>query len=223
MQTTIGTAFWTLCGVGVAAAVSYGLLFLNRPESLGRAALKTVFMAALTGAFVSVGAPWVLVAALAAAAIGDFVLAFDNKAILPIGILAFLICQLSYLFIFWTHRAGGGGLDPMLPRYGAMALVGATAIGFLIWIGPRLGPMAGAVIPYSIAICAMGCAAFLLPWRGWPAMVGVVSFLTSDFVLSAELFFLSPDAPARRITVPVVWWTYIAAQMGIVWGIVGVI
>lgn len=217
MQMQFGASFWALAATGAVAAIVYGLFFLNRRESLGRAALKTAFMAALTAAFATAGAPWVLLLALAAAAVGDFVLAFDNKAILPLGILAFLICQLAYLFIFWTHREAGG--EPMLWRYAAMALVVATAVGFLIWMGPKLGAMAAPVVAYSIAICAMACAAFLLPWRGWPAMLGVASFLTSDFVLSAELFRLAPNAPARRITTPVVWWTYAGAQMLILWGI----
>jgi uncharacterized membrane protein YhhN len=185
-------------------------------------------MAGLAAAFASIGAPWVVLLALAAAAIGDFVLAFDNKAVLPLGILAFLICQLSYLYIFWTHNFAmygerGATFEPAWLRYAPMVLVVATAIGFLSWMGPKLGAMAVPVIVYSIAICAMACAAFLLPWRGWPAMVGVVSFLTSDFVLSAELFRLAPDAPARRITVPVVWWTYVAGQVLIAWGLVRVL
>jgi hypothetical protein len=34
---------------------------------------------------------------------------------------------------------------------------------------------------------------------------------------------LPPDAPVRRVTAPVVWWTYAAAQLLIVWGIVAVV
>lgn len=214
-----GATFWALGGLGAAAAAIYGLFYLRRRESLTRAALKALFMVALTAAFQSIGAPWIVLLALAAAAIGDFVLAFDNKAILPLGILAFLVCQCGYLFFFWAHRETGAALEPSVFRYGAMALILATAVGFLAWMGPKLGLMAAAVIPYSIAICAMACAAFLLPWRGWPAMLGVASFLTSDFVLSAELFRLAPDSPARRVTAPVVWWTYAAAQVLIAWGI----
>ena len=220
MSSNLGISFWALAGAGVLAAVVYGLFYLRRPDSMTRAVVKTLFMAGLTAAFASIGAPWVLLLALAAAAIGDFVLAFDRPAILPLGILAFLICQLAYLYIFWTNHGAGAAVGSLLPRHAAMALILATAIGFLIWMGPKLGAMAVPVIVYSAAICAMACAAFLLPWRGWPAMVGVVSFLTSDFVLSAELFRLAPDAPARRITVPVVWWTYVAAQALIAWGIV---
>ncbi|MBI3437728.1 MAG: lysoplasmalogenase [Proteobacteria bacterium] len=218
MMGSLNATFWALGGLGAAAAVIYGLFSLRARESLGRAALKTLFMMALAAAFQSAGAPWIVLLAFAAAAVGDFVLAFENKAILPLGILAFLICQLAYLYFFWTHRASA--MDPAFLRYAAMALVLATAIGFLIWMGPKLGTMTVPVIVYSVAICAMACSAFLLPWRAWPAMAGVVSFLTSDFVLSAELFRLAPDAPARRITVPVVWWTYVAAQLLIAWGIV---
>jgi uncharacterized membrane protein YhhN len=223
MSTEFGPLFWAFSGAGVLAAIGYGLFYLTRPESTPRAIVKTLFMVGLTAAFASIGAPWVVLLALAAAAIGDFVLAFDKPAILPLGILAFLICQLAYLYIFWTHHGDGATLDAPLLRHVAMALILATAIGFLIWMGPKLGAMAAPVIVYSIAICAMACAAFLLPWRAWPAMVGVVSFFTSDFVLSAELFRLAPDSPARRITVPVVWWTYVAAQVLIAWGLVRVL
>jgi uncharacterized membrane protein YhhN len=62
--------------------------------------------------------------------------------------------------------------------------------------------------------------AMWLPWAGLPAMLGVIFFLVSDGVLSVELFRMAPDAPARRITAPIVWWTYAAAQALIVWGIV---
>lgn len=222
MSSEFGVLFWTLAGAGVFAGVGYGLFYLWRAPSMGRAIAKTLFMAGLTAAFASLGAPWVLLLALGAAAVGDFVLAFDKPAILPLGILAFLICQLAYLYIFWTHHGDGASLDAPLLRHAAMAVVLATAIGFLIWMGPKLGAMAVPVLIYSVAICAMACAAFLLPWRAWPAMIGVVSFLTSDFVLSAELFRLAPDAPARRITVPVVWWTYVAAQVLIAWGVIEV-
>ena len=84
----------------------------------------------------------------------------------------------------------------------------------------REAPSAGGHDPYSLAIAAMACMAMWLPWAGWPAMLGVVSFVVSDGVLSAELFKLASDAPARRITAPIVWWSYAGAQALIVWGIV---
>jgi uncharacterized membrane protein YhhN len=76
---------------------------------------------------------------------------------------------------------------------------------------------------YGGAITMMALQAMWLPWIGWPAMLGAVLFLTSDFVLSAELFRLPPDAPVRRLTAPIVWWTYAGAQALIVTGVVLVV
>lgn len=213
-------AFWALMAVSAVAAVAYGTYFLNRPRTWARALVKTGFMGAMAGAFVAAGAPPPLVLALAAGAAGDFFLAFDKKWTLPLGILSFLIAQLLYLLIFFALWFFSGDNSPLWPRYAAMALIVATAIGFLIWMGPKLGWMALGVVPYAIAITGMACMAMWMPWAGWPAMLGAISFLISDFVLAAELFRLPDNAPARGITAPVVWWTYAAAQVLIVWGVV---
>jgi uncharacterized membrane protein YhhN len=217
---TFGPAFWALAVIGLAAAAAYGLYFLNRPPTLVRAVVKTLFMAAFAAALVGAGAPFPLVAAIVASAFGDFFLAFDKKWLLPLGILSFLVAQLAYLVIFFFSWMFAGDISPLWPRYIAFGLIIATTIAFLIWMAPKLGWMALGVIPYSLAITAMGAAAMWLPWFAWPAMLGAVLFLLSDFVLAAELFRLPPDAPVRRITAPVVWWTYAAAQVLIVWGVI---
>jgi uncharacterized membrane protein YhhN len=211
--------FWALVALSAGAAVTYGAFFLNRPPSLLRAGVKTLFMGALTAAFATTPVHPILLIALGAAAAGDFFLAFDKKWTLPLGILSFLIAQLAYFLIFFALWIFSGDNAPLWPRYAAMVLIVATAIGFLLWMAPKLRWMALGVVPYAIAIAAMACMAMWLPWAGWPAMVGVISFLVSDFVLAAELFRLAPDSPARRITAPVVWWTYAAAQLLIVTGI----
>jgi uncharacterized membrane protein YhhN len=221
MGMTFEITFWALMAVSAAAAVAYGTYFLDRPRTWARALVKTAFMGAMTGAFVVAGAPFPLVLALAAGAAGDFFLAFENKnGTLPLGIMSFLAAQLLYLLLFFALWFFSGDNSPLWPRYAAMALIIATALAFLIWMGPKLGWMALGVVPYAIAITGMACMAMWMPWAGWPAMIGAISFLVSDFVLAGELFRLPPDAPARRITAPVVWWTYVAAQVLIVWGVV---
>jgi uncharacterized membrane protein YhhN len=177
-------------------------------------------MAALTAAFVAADASTSLIIALAAAAFGDLFLAFDKKWTLGLGILSFLISQLFYLMIFFALWMMSGDNSPLWPRYAAMVAIGAAAVGFLIWLAPKLGWLALGVVPYSLAIAAMACMAMWTPWVGWPAMLGVILFLISDSVLSAELFKLPPEAPIRRITAPIVWWTYAGAQILIVWGMV---
>ncbi|MCC6787376.1 MAG: lysoplasmalogenase, partial [Hyphomonadaceae bacterium] len=154
-------------------------------------------------------------------ALGDFFLAFKSKWTLPLGIAAFLLAQLAYVLIFTAIWFFSGDNSPLTPRYIAMGAVIVTAIVFLVWMAPRLGWMALAVVPYALAITGMGVAAMWLPWAGWPAIVGALLFLSSDFVLAAELFRLPPDA--RQITAPVVWWTYAAAQALIVWGVIDLI
>jgi uncharacterized membrane protein YhhN len=215
-------AFWALAALGVAAALAYGVYFLRRPPSFLRAAVKTAFMAAFASALIAAQAPPPLILAITLSALGDFFLAFDKKWLLPFGILSFLLAQLLYVVIFLALWFFSGDNSPLLPRYIAMGAVIATAIVFLIWMAPKLGWMALGVVPYAIAITGMGAAAMWLPWDGWPAMIGALLFLTSDFVLAAELFRLPPDAPARRVTAPVVWWTYAAAQVLIIWGVVSI-
>lgn len=220
-ELSIGPIFWALATLGGAAGVAYGIYFLRRPPSLVRALVKTLFMGATAAALVSAHAPFPLVFAIICSALGDFFLAFKSKWTLPLGIAAFLLAQLAYVLIFTAIWFFSGDNSPLTPRYIAMGAVIVTAIVFLVWMAPRLGWMALAVVPYALAITGMGVAAMWLPWAGWPAIVGALLFLSSDFVLAAELFRLPPDA--RQITAPVVWWTYAAAQALIVWGVIDLI
>ncbi|MEZ5957502.1 MAG: lysoplasmalogenase [Hyphomonadaceae bacterium] len=222
-ELAIGPAFWALMALSAASAAAYGFYYLQRERTLVRAAVKTIFMSAAAGALVSVGAPFPLVAAIAFSALGDLFLAFKSKWTLPLGILAFLIAQLIYIVIFTAIWFFSGDNSPLLPRYIAMGAVIAAAIVFLIWMAPKLGWMALGVVPYAVAITGMGVAAMWLPWVGWPATLGALLFLVSDFVLATELFRLPADAPVRRITAPVVWWTYVAAQALIILGVINII
>lgn len=220
-ELSIGPIFWALATLGGAAGVAYGIYFLRRPPSLVRALVKTLFMGATAAALMSAHAPFPLVFAIICSALGDFFLAFKSKWTLPLGIAAFLLAQLAYVLIFTAIWFFSGDNSPLTPRYIAMGAVIVTAIVFLVWMAPKLGWMALAVVPYALAITGMGVAAMWLPWAGWPAIVGALLFLSSDFVLAAELFRLPPDA--RQITAPVVWWTYAAAQALIVWGVIDLI
>lgn len=103
----------------------------------------------------------------------------------------------------------------------AFAPLGALLLAVIVLSAWRrkLGAVPLVAMVYAGAISAMAIAAMWLPWPGWPAMIGAVSFLVSDLVLAAELFRLPGDAPARRWTAPLVWWTYVAAQVLIVVGV----
>jgi len=206
---------WALAALSAAAALAFGFFFLAKPPTPARAALKTAFMGALVVALVLVHAPTLLIVAALASAAGDAALAFDKPFVLPIGILSFLIAQVCYLLLF---RQLSLGMAPDGARFVLMAAVAWFAVVFLLWLWPRLGALAWGVVPYTAAIAAMAMSAMALPAAGWPAMLGAASFFVSDATLSAELFKLEPNAPARKITAPVVWWTYVAAQALIIWG-----
>jgi uncharacterized membrane protein YhhN len=302
-EMTIGPAFWAISALGLGAAIAYGAYFLQRPPSFLRAIVKTLFMGAGAAALLVAHAPFPLVLAIAASALGDFFLAFDKKWLLPLGILAFLAAQVLYVLLFGAVWFFSDDNSPLWPRYTAMAIIAAATLLFLAWLWwsdltrvpitggiailslfatglilpiyiailvipgafinalnalmvlmsggsepaltapptPVLGPLLLLVLAiafswirrdlggtrlgsmiYAGAIVAMACTAMWLPWFALPASLGALSFLVSDFVLAAELFRIPPDAPARRITAPVVWWTYVAAQALIVCGLVRV-
>ncbi|MGE0596983.1 MAG: lysoplasmalogenase family protein [Hyphomonadaceae bacterium] len=221
MRMDFGPAFWILCAIAALAALAYGLVFLNRPPNLARAAVKTLFMAAMAAAFVSANAPHIFITALITAAFGDFLLAWPkSRAALGAGILAFLVMQALYFLIFFGLWIMSGENAPLWPRYAAMALIAITTFAFLIWLAPKLGWLALGVVPYAIAIAATTIMAMWLPWAGWAAMLGMLLFFVSDGVLAAELFRLPADSPARRLTAPLVWWTYAFAQGLIAAGVV---
>jgi hypothetical protein len=272
-----------MLALSAISALAYGLYFLRRPESIIRALVKTGLMGGLALAFI--GAPGPLVIALFAAAFGDFFLAFEKRPWgLPLGMLAFLVMQVGYIFsLFFIWLLSGDGA-PLWPRYALMALVvisigtylvffwrdparkgaaplavaavlGALTLGaaplvaaalgyatsfadapnwtplditlffailaaaaIFMWLRRDLGLVKLGGMTYAAIIAQMALISFWAPWAGWILMLGALLFLISDGVLSWELFRMKEDAPARRITAPIVWWTYAAAQWLIVWG-----
>ncbi len=111
---------------------------------------------------------------------------------------------------------------PSIVALAPLAAIPIAAITLALW-RRKLGDMPLAAMVYAGAIITMAIAAMWLPWIGWPAMLGAISFLISDLVLAAELFRLPTDAPARRLTPPLVWWTYVAAQTLIITGVICVV
>jgi uncharacterized membrane protein YhhN len=279
----------TLLVASVAASGLYGFVFLHRPTSYLRALVKTGAIAALAAAVAQSGvgpAIVLLLAALAASALGDFLLALEGTWALALGILAFLIAQLAYVIIFFGLWILGGDLAPLEPRYATSVCVIGAMLAFLAWLWGEsetpggkphayaamfaalvlgfapvgclpvlfalsqgtignlswifwmlilafcavlivvvvirrdVGALRIGVMPYAATIGVMAYLAMWAPWQAWPAMVGAALFLISDGVLAVELFKLPADAPARRITAPLVWWTYYCAQVLIALGVI---
>jgi uncharacterized membrane protein YhhN len=195
--------------LSAAAAILYGSLLNSRPASALRTGVKTLAVGALAGlAYVDQGPP-ALIAALTLSAVGDAFLAGDPKRWLPPGLAAFLAAHLAYIWLF-VH-AGGGVAALEAEPWRVIGVFAAAAAGamMLTWLWSSIGPLRPAVAVYAAALAAMVAAAFTLPRMLWPAVPGAVLFMTSDALLSAELF----KGARSRWSGPAVWATYYAAQV----------
>ncbi len=113
-----------------------------------------------------------------------------------------------------------GTIGNITPAFWMSAAAALIVLGIIVWMRRDIGPMKFAIMPYAVTITAMAALSLFGSWAAWPAMLGAALFVISDGVLAGELFKLAPDAPARRITSPIVWWTYYAAQCLLALGII---
>ena len=148
----------------------------------------------------------------------DFKRAPISGALAIATLVALGACLPIILVSGLMYANGDAGSRAELAAY---APFGALVLGALVLGALRreLGALQLTAMIYAGAISTMAIVAMWLPWIGWPALVGALCFLISDLVLAAELFRLPTDASSRRLTTPLVWWTYVAAQTGIVAGV----
>ena len=141
-----------------------------------------------------------VLAGLALATAGDVALLVPGNAAFVAGTGCFLGTQLCYLAAF--VRQGAVAFLRARRWWCAAVLVGwAVAIGVM---APVLGPLAWAVVPYSLALVAMAAGAGVLGVRG---TCGGVLFVGSDLLVglgAAEVTF-----PGHGVLVMA---TYAAAQ-----------
>lgn len=194
-----------LWGLAALAAAAYGLRHAGRagpPGAVaGRAAVKTVAVAALAAAGSVAGAPGLVVTGLALGAAGDLFLALRGERAFLAGMAAFALGHLAYAA--WMFSPDG--LPAAAPVIGLLALFG---ISTEVWLAPRTGTLRWPVRGYVVVILLMmAAAASLPPWR-WPVVAGAVLFLLSDLILALELFVLrdaARKAAAGRLLWPVYW------------------
>ncbi len=152
-----------------------------------------------------------LMAALLFSALGDFLLALPWLSFSFIGGLgAFLLAHFAYLGLFVPmagdcrpHRLVGCGV-----------VVGAAGV-MLGRFWPNLGALSVPVSIYVLALAAMACAALLARLPTPLAAIGALSFAVSDALLGSARFLVPFDSFALGI-----WWTYAAAQVLLVAGVV---
>lgn len=200
-----------LSTVLVFGAAVTGLTYLPRVDatpSLARSAYKTLPVAMLALAALIAGAPFWLVGALTASAIGDWALSRSGDRLFLVGMLAFAAAHLSYVL-------GMTGLvsEISIP---ALVLIAGLLLSTEFWLSPHTGALKQPVRAYVLIIGAMAIAAFSLPSGFALAKAGAGLFVLSDLLIAIEKFRLrqSNKNISRGI-----WLTYLAAQIFLLTGL----
>ena len=199
------------------SALLYGVFFSNSAPSLPRVTLKTAATALLTLWAYSAGAPLLIVIALAFSTLGDALLgASEEKFLLP-GMAAFFVAHAAYIPVFWDHSAETRTLSILLIQV-MMTIGGALFVRSMMpWMEKT---MRLPVLAYAIIILVMANGALRLESGLWLAMVGALAFVTSDLILTVELFRLKSDASIKRLTARAIWFLYFCGQAAIAWAFV---
>jgi len=196
--------------LSLIAAIIYGLSDRRQP-SWRRSVAKTAAVGLLAAlSFVERG-PLMLTAALALGAGGDAALAQRGERAFLVGLGAFLLAHLAYVWLFATHWQGWeiAAREPWRIALG-LALLALCAF-MVVRLRPAVGGALGLpVAAYTAAILAMGLAALLVP--GWGVPAGAVLFIVSDTLLAARKFLLSPQAASDPRLGWAVWGFYYLAQ-----------
>lgn len=186
--------------LSVAAALIYPML---QGDGLGRAAVKSVPMAALAIIALRLGAPLVAVA-LVLSSLGDWFLARPGRFIA--GIAAFGAAHLVYIALFVTASDGLAMLTTP-GRAAIAALLVVLAAGLGLRFVRNAGSMAPAIAGYIALLCLMGLAALSVSDVWIPA--GAAAFIVSDSLIGAEEF--GPESwrfPGQGL---LIWASYVAA------------
>ncbi|KTE06175.1 lysoplasmalogenase family protein [Sphingopyxis sp. H115] len=151
---------------------------------------------------------WMIAAALAFGALGDWLL--DARG-LETGAVAFAIGHIIAITLYLTNRRPQ--LTPSQRLLGWLAMPATLAI---VWgmLSPAPGWWHAAL--YSLFVAAMAAAAWTSRFPRYRTGIGAMLFLASDlFIFAGEGGVLSKD-----ITLWLVWPLYYAGQALIAWGVV---
>lgn len=207
---------WLPLGLAGLLAIAYGFTLSRSAAGLAKLLLKISGMVILTGCAIWAGAPWMLIAGLAACTLGDAFLAGKTERWLIPGMAAFFTGHVFYVALFWSAGQVSGDLLNYLAR-GVLVLAGA---GYVVWLSPSLGQMRGPVIAYAAVILVMGAAAIALPPGYGIVLVGALMFIASDAILANELFRRPPGEMARWWPSISLWNLYFFGQMLIALGFI---
>ncbi|MCO5145562.1 MAG: lysoplasmalogenase [Aquamicrobium sp.] len=202
--------------LSVVAALLY-LPVQGRAPSLRRSVVKTTATALLAVLAFIEGGPFLLVAALALSAAGDFFLSRDGETAFLAGLASFLAAHLAYVPLFLSV---GGGTEILTWQPWRLGLAILAAIGAAVLMRRLLAAVAPQmripVVLYAAAILAMLLAAAAVPSP--VILIGAILFVLSDSLLAIGRFLTPPDSPRQRPIGAAVWVLYYLAQAAIALG-----
>ncbi len=209
---------WPAFALAAALAILYGLAFSHRPPGLVKLAVKVASMAGLTAVAAFAGAPPLLVAGLAASAVGDAFLAGRPQRWLLPGMAAFVLAHVFYVLLFWQLGERAGWTSPVKAGQAVLVFGGAF---YVRWLLPSIEPkMRLPVILYGAVILMMGAAAIALPAQYGLVTIGALMFIASDAILAGQLFGRPADAPPQRLVSYAVWFLYFFGQAALALGLI---
>ncbi|HRH05193.1 MAG TPA: lysoplasmalogenase [Burkholderiaceae bacterium] len=153
---------------------------------------------------------WILLA-LVFCLIGDIALMFEGDMPFIAGLLAFLIGHALFIAVFLEWQPVW-----ILPAWWPVMAI--YALVMLVWLLPRTGKLAPAVLVYMAIIFTMAFAAAnvspTIGWQGKPLlMLGALLFVLSDSILAIDRF-IKPLSLGHALTLA----TYYSALWCIVVG-----
>ena len=161
--------------IAALLAALYWLRYCRAGPGWMKSAVKTGSVLGLALAAWLAGGPVLLLAALLASALGDFLLSREGEGPFIAGVAAFAAGHVAYVLLFLDHSGGHpGGAPDTLSLPVAYTLASALVLlcgvmGWLLW--HRAGALRLPVLLYMPVILAMGLAALTVPLTGALALV----------------------------------------------------
>lgn len=162
----------------------------------------------------------ILLTALTFSWIGDIILLFADKGEIYfiLGLVAFLVSHVFYIVLF-SKQTISKTISNKLSFGAGIGLILLYFFGMITTLGPKLGPLTVPVVVYAVVISTMLFFALKgsYQWKSIPyhfVLIGAVFFISSDSILAFNKFYQPIPYASFLIMI-----TYLAAQYGIVWGI----
>jgi len=194
--------------IGIGAGLDYGLLKSWRQTSWTRTLTKATSMVSIIIWAILLGAPSIVVIALGFAAIGDIAVSRGELRWITASATAFFAFHALYL-IEYSILAN----RPLMEVGPAiiLATVCSVAVIFVCWESLSghwlVGVLHTGIVLMQFSIGQMvGGAMIIIAYT-------TTLFLISALVLGLEMFLLEEDAPLRRLSSPLIWFTYLAGQI----------